>query len=101
MNSRAVEQSGAGVRLVPPVRRLLNDHLAMVGRMRLDYGDAVRAADSLLWRYGFYVKEWPSFFSSDLFHFNLDLFSLEGVPVSNSMLVVDGYQGKVEVAYLS
>jgi hypothetical protein len=73
----------------------------MIARVRLDYGDAIRAVDALLYRYGFMIDEWPAFLSHDLFRFNLEVYSLEGVNVKNSMLVVDGYLGKLEVAYLS
>jgi len=97
----AVNQSGAGVSLCPPIRRLLNGHLAMIARVRLDYGDAITAVDALLYRYGFMVEEWPGFVSRDLFRFSLEVYSLEGVNVRNSLLIVDGYMGKLEVAYLS
>jgi hypothetical protein len=73
----------------------------MIGRVRLGYSDALTAIDALLYRYGFMVEEWPGFVSHDLFRFSLEVYSLEGVNVKNSLLVVDGYMGKLEVAYLS
>jgi hypothetical protein len=110
-NGRAVNQSGVGVRLCPPIRRLLNRHLWEIGVAKLEFSKAVQAIDSLLYRYNYHVEEWPEFIGSELFRFTLPLFycwdektqSAIGLYdlVVNSVLVVDGYMGKLEVAYLS
>jgi hypothetical protein len=96
----AVYRSGDGVKLVPSIRRLINHRLAEIGKARMDYSEAIKAIDLWLIEYGLYIREFPDVISSDLFRFNVDLFS-EGLPVKNSLLVCDGYMGKLEVAYLS